>query len=258
MAPAGDQHAYRVTLRYDGRGYFGWQRLQDRATIQGTLERAIEAAFGHRRKVRGASRTDRGAHAEGQVAGFLLPEPLPAEALIQSLNAALPDDIEILDAAPAPMAFHPRESALSKVYTYRIDTREALPKRSRGRVWHHPVDLDLDLMQSALTSIVGKLDFASFATRPRHQQRSTVRTMLAATASADGPRFEIELHADSFLQHMVRNIVRAVVRIGQGELPPEHMTDILAARQRDASRGTAPASGLYLTRIFYDDSDDVG
>ncbi len=245
-------HGYRVVLRYDGRGYYGWQRLRDHPTIQAALERAITRAFGEGAPVIGAGRTDRGAHAEGQVAGFHLSQEVSPEKVIAGLNLHLPADIRVLAADAVPLAFHARTSALGKIYHYRIATRAKLLPEDVGRVWHLPRKaLDVPAMAAAARGLMGAHDFATFATKSRFARGTTVRNLEEASVGHDGEDVVFQFQAESFLYHMVRNVVRALFKVGEGRWTPERVAEILAAHDRAASPGSAPASGLYLMRVIY-------
>lgn len=252
--PEPDLTTYRLTLSYDGRQYFGWQRLRDKPTIQSAVEGAIEAAFGLRSPVQGSGRTDRGAHANGQVATVVLPTGLDAARAMQALNARLADDIRILEFAAAPPGFHARDAASSKTYRYVIWNAPECPAERQGRVWHISGRLDVDAMRAACPAFVGKLDFASFATRPNFKQATTVRHLQYIELSAAAPLIEITMRADGFLYKMVRNIVRAIVKVGEGRTSLAQLKQIIAARDRSAAPGTAPASGLYLEAVAYDEA----
>ncbi len=246
-----DEHAYCAVLQYDGRNFYGWQRLRDHPTIQAELELALEGAFARRVAAVGAGRTDRGAHAEGQVAGFRLSEELPPETVAAALNQRLPPQIRVVEARRVALSFHALTSAVGKRYQYRIDTAEAIASSQAGRVWHLPERVDLAPMQRAARLLLGQQDFASFATKSRFARGSTIRELQEAAVSQRGDTFVFEFRASSFLYHMVRNIVRALVKVGQGRHAPERIAEILAARDRAASPGSAPASGLYLMQVFY-------
>ena len=249
-----DSHltTYRMTLSYDGRPYFGWQRHREHPTIQGLLEGAIESAFGMRSAVQGSGRTDRGAHANGQVATVALAPGLETERALEALNARLPDDIRILEFAEAPPGFHARDAAVSKTYRYVIWNAPACPAAKVGRVWHIPGRLDVAAMRQACPAFLGQLDFASFATRPNFKQATTVRHLQHIDLRAEGPQIEITMRADGFLYKMVRNIVRAIVKVGEGRTSLSQLNQIIAAKNRRAAPGTAPASGLYLDAVAYD------
>lgn len=238
---------YRLTVAYDGRGFFGWQRLKDKATVQGTLEAAVQQAFGERVSVQAAGRTDRGAHAEGQSVGLALAEAVHTDDLVGRLNAALPDSVRVLEATTTDAAAHVRNDAIAKDYEYRISSDPAL----EGRVWLSDRPLDLAAMQAAVGALVGTHDFASFATRPRFAQKSTVCTISHASVAREGGVVFLRFRGDRFLMHMVRNMVRAIVKVGEGRHGPERIGAILKARDRKASPGSAPASGLYLMKVYY-------
>lgn len=246
------QTCYRLTVAYDGRDYFGWQRLGDKPTVQAALEAAVEAAFSERSAVQGAGRTDRGAHAEGQVAGLRLSRRVAAADLVDQLNRVLPAAISALSAAVVPAAFHVRTDATGKDYEYRIANRPELPPKLDRRVWHVPEPLDVAAMRASLGALQGHHDFASFATRPRFEQRSTTCTMTGVDLEAADDLIVLRFSADRFLMHMVRNLVRAIAKVGEGRYRPQQLAEILAARSRAASPGSAPASGLYLMRVHYD------
>lgn len=244
---------YRVTLSYDGSEYFGWQRLKNKPTIQGAVEEAIQHAFSERLAVQGAGRTDRGAHAEGQRAGFALSQSVAPADLVARLSEALPAGIQVRDADIVPATFHVRTDAIGKDYEYRMANRPELA----GRVWLTATDLDLGAMQTAVGALVGTHDYASFATKPRFKQASTVCTLTDVSViqeeSADGGPGTIlfRFSGNRFLMHMVRNMVRAVVKIGEGRHEPESLASVLDAKRRDASPGSAPASGLFLMKVHY-------
>lgn len=249
-----DGHPYSLIVAYDGRAYHGWQRLKEHPTIQGAIEDAIERAFKERTLVQGAGRTDRGAHAEGQCAGFRLSQDIPPEDVHRRLNEELPQDIRIREARRVPATFHARTSATAKRYEYRIANSPEISEELIGRVWHVPGELDVDPMRDAVRLLIGTHDFASFATKPKHRKRSTVcRISDAGVRTEEDRRITFHFQADSFLMHMVRNIVRALVKVGEGRYEAQHIGEILAARQRSASPGSAPASGLYLVRVYYGD-----
>lgn len=245
------EHAYRAVLRYDGRNYYGWQRLRDKPTLQEAVESAVEGAFGQRVAVAAAGRTDRGAHAEGQVISFRLSKHLPAEELADVLAQHLADDIQLIEADNVPLTFHARSSAVAKIYQYRIVSSPKVSPQQEGRVWHLPKRLDVEKMQQAARRLLGQQDFASFATKSRFAKGSTLRDLQEASVNQSDDALVLQFRANSFLYHMVRNMVRALAKVGEGRFSPERISEILAAKDRAASPGSAPASGLYLMRVIY-------
>ncbi len=242
---------YALKIAYDGRAYHGWQRLKDQSTVQGAIEAAVQAASGERVAVAGAGRTDRFAHAEGQVATFRLSEPQELAGLQAGLTEALPGDIELVGFALAADDFHARTSAVGKTYRYDIANVLELPDEYEGRMWHVPEPLNTEPMFGAVATLIGEHDFASFATKSKKSKRPTVCTMHDAQLLVDSGRISLRLTADSFLNHMVRNIVRALVKVGEGRFSTKRIKRILDAKERTASPGTAPAHGLYLEDVAY-------
>lgn len=245
---------YRIDLSYDGRGYYGWQRHDGKPTIQGSLEEAITKCFAIHSAVHGSGRTDRGVHANCQVANAILPDGIDAEEARTSLQQHLPDDIQLLALAPATAEFHARADALAKTYRYVIWNAPECSDEDNGRVWHIPGKLDVEAMRPACRVFEGGHDFASFAKKTNFEQASTYRTIHAIELRHDPAapaRIEISIRADGFLWKMVRNLVRAIVKVGEGRTPVAKLQQILAAKDRLAAPGTAPASGLYLDSVEY-------
>lgn len=242
---------HKITLRYDGRAYFGWQRHGDQPTIQGTVEAALERVVGAPCQVHGAGRTDRGVHAEGQVLNVHLAAALAPDEAVGALNAALPEDIRILAVEPVPDDFHARADACAKVYRYEIWNGADCPAADQGRVWHLREAVDAGAMARACPLLEGRHDFASFVTPSKHEPRSTERHMRRVALATHGQRISITMEADGFLYKMVRNIVRALVKVGEGRSTVADLAAILAKRDRQAAPGTAPASGLYLDLVRY-------
>lgn len=246
---------YKITLSYDGRPFFGWQRHGDKPTVQSTLEQAVTEVFNLRVAVQGSGRTDRGTHAAGQVASVQLPTGLSSGQIKEKLNQALPVEVRIIDVVWAADDFHARDSAIAKHYRYLIWNDRKLPPERAGRVWHIKEPLDLQAMADACSVFVGNLDFASFATKTNFKQKSMCRTVTEVVLTYDLPTITIDICADGFLYKMVRNIVRVLVKVGEGRYSREDLVRILEAKDRQAAPGTAPASGLYLERVFYSSDD---
>jgi tRNA pseudouridine38-40 synthase len=244
---------YRVTLAYDGTDFLGWQ-LQEPGTgrtVQGALEGALgRLAGGARVAVLGAGRTDAGVHALGQVASFDLPRDLPAGELQRALNGLLPGDVRVLDAAPAPAGFHPRKSAVSKVYRYELDGGGVqLPQRRRTAAFV-PWPLDEGAVHAAAALYVGRRDFASLASAGS-SAKTTVRTVTRSEAVFAGAALVYEVEADGFLRKMVRSMVGGLIAAGRGALAVEDLARALEARDRRAWPPPAPACGLTLVRVVY-------
>ncbi len=244
---------YRLDLRYAGEPFYGWQRQTDQLTVQGAIENALTDYLDVMTAVAGSGRTDRGTHALGQVASVTLPTGLDPEVLQEELNQRLAPHIYIERIVGVPEDFHARESATGKQYGYRIWNHQDLPDSQKNKVWYVPEALDVAAMEAVLPYFVGEMDFSSFAKVPNYKRASAVRTISAFTLTRDNHMLYFAITGNGFLYKMVRNIIRAVVKVGEGRYTPERLQEIIAAKSRQASPGTAPASGLYLEKVFYED-----
>jgi tRNA pseudouridine38-40 synthase len=244
---------YRVTLAYDGTDFLGWQlqRPGGGRTVQGVLEEALSRlAGGARVAVVGAGRTDTGVHALGQVTAFDLPRAFPPGELQRALNGLLPGDVRALDAAPAPPGFHPRRSAVSKLYRYELDCGGVQLPQRRRQAGFIPWLLDEAAVQRAAVLYVGRHDFASLASSGG-SVTTTVRTVTRSEAAFRGTTLVYETEAEGFLRKMVRSMVGGLVAAGRGALSPDDLARALEARDRRAWPAPAPACGLTLVRVDY-------
>jgi len=247
---------YRLTLAYDGTDFAGWQaqRAGGARTVQGTLEDALSRlAGGARISVAGAGRTDAGVHALGQVASFALASVWDAADLHRALNAVLPDDVRILDAAECEDEFHARRSATGKLYRYTLDTGPVqLPTRRRF-AGHVPWAFDEGAAQAAAALFVGRHDFASLASSGG-SVKTTVRTVTRSEVRREdggAGTWVYEVEADGFLRKMVRSMVGAIVEAGRGAWTVGRLAEALQARDRRAWPAPAEARGLMLVRVRY-------
>ncbi len=243
-----------LKIAYDGTHYSGWQRQLGEATVQQRLEEALVTIFGTRVVVEGAGRTDAGVHAFGQCAHVVLPRPFPVAQLVPALNGNLPDDIAVRSARAAPDGFHARFCAIGKRYAYRCVTSRIRPAVGRG--YYHWVKrpLDLDAMREGAKFLVGKHDFAAFATNPGYERkRGTVRTIQSLRIARRTWGFDLVVQGDGFLYNMVRAISGTMIDVGTGRLSPQNVGEILASCDRREAGPTAPACGLYLLRVLYPD-----
>lgn len=240
----------KLTIAYDGGSYHGWQRQPDADTIQQQMESALERLTGQKISITGASRTDAGVSALGQVANFLIESPIPTENFAGALNASLPDKIAVCGAEEADDTFDSIRCAKVKLYRYSICTSPIRPVLKIGQCWHYPYRLDAGEMDKAAKLIVGERDFKSFASAADTRQ-SSVRTVTRCDVFAQSDGICIEVEGDGFLYNMVRNITGTLVEVGRGRWGAEKITEIIEAKDRRAAGPLAPAQGLCLVRIDY-------
>ncbi|MCI8814294.1 MAG: tRNA pseudouridine(38-40) synthase TruA [Lachnospiraceae bacterium] len=239
-----------LTVAYDGTRYCGWQIQNNGRTIQGELNRCLQELLGHPVETMGASRTDAGVHALGNVAVFDTDSRIPGEKFSYALNQRLPEDIRIQASQEVAADFHPRYCESEKTYEYRIlNRRFSLPtERLYSYFYHYP--LDLEKMREATSYIIGKHDFASFCGAGA-QVKTTVRLVTGFSVERIGEMVYLRVSGKGFLYNMVRIFVGSLIEIGNGVYPPEHMWEILEARDRAAAGPTAPACGLTLLGIEF-------
>jgi len=244
---------YRVTLAYDGTDFAGFQ-LQRRAggrTVQGAVEEALSRLSGGSRvAVAGSGRTDAGVHALGQVAAFELEREIEPPALQRAMNGLLPRDVRVLDAARAPAGFHPRKSAVSKLYRYVLDCGGVQPPQRARYAGHCPVPLDEAAVRAAAALYVGCQDFVSLASSGS-SATTTVRTVTRSEAVFEAGTLVYETEADGYLRKMVRSMVGGLVAAGRGAASVEGLARALRARDRRGWPAPAAAHGLTLVRVDY-------
>ncbi len=237
-------------VEYDGSAYHGWQTQDGVMTVQERLEQALSRVAAHPVRVHCAGRTDTGVHASGQVIHFESGARRSERNWLLGGNVNLPDDININWVRLVDESFHARFSAISRSYRYRILNRPTRSALWRDRaVWiHHP--LDAGRMHQAAQSLLGTHDFSSYRAIGC-QAKSPVRTITHIAVGRVRDRIDIEVQANAFLHHMVRNIAGVLITIGKGERPVEWAAEVLALRDRTLGGVTAPPQGLYLTSVGY-------
>lgn len=242
----------RLVVEYDGTGLSGWQRQHNAPTVQQHLEEALAKLLAHETTVSGASRTDAGVHARGQVVLFHTERPIPLHGIRRGLNSLLPESIAVHDAAEVADDFHPRFSATGKHYRYTILRAPDRSPRWRDRAWHVRDALDLPAMLAAAGALIGEHDFAAFRAAGC-TARSTIRRIdaIELTGDADGLLI-VDVRGNAFLRNMVRIVVGTLVDVGLGRLTAAQVGEILASKDRTRGGRTAPAHGLELVSVFYD------
>jgi tRNA pseudouridine38-40 synthase len=244
----------KLTLAYDGTDFAGWQIQPAARTVQGTVQSILARITVEPVKLVGSGRTDAGVHALGQVASFETSSRHACEVLSRALNAELPDDIAVLSIEEAPAGFHARGSVLRKRYRYVIHDSGVCDVFARRFCWQLPYALDERAMQRASRLLLGRHDFSSFETAGSERE-SSVRTVFAVDVSrplADRPfEVHVEIEADGFLYNMVRAITGTLVQVGRGVRGEQWVGEALDARNRSAAGPTAPAQGLFLLWVRY-------
>ena len=270
----------KLTIAYDGFDYSGWQVQPGKRTVQGELVEAVSNLFGKRTYVHGASRTDAGVSALGQVGLFETDSPIPTENLAKAITDKLPGDIAVLEAVEEAWGFDLMSSVTSKLYRYTIFTGRARPVLHIRHCWHLPAKLDVKAMSAAAKILVGKKDFKSFASAA-DKRISSVRTIFRCDVTSscvvrDAPCEQVrqgstphatqtqyairntqygwiyvDVEGDGFLYNMVRNIVGTLVDVGVGRWEPDKISEILEAKNRTAAGRLAPPQGLCLMWIRY-------
>lgn len=241
----------KLTIAYDGTNYCGWQVQPNGITVEEVLNKALHKLTGENILVIGASRTDSGVHALGNVAVFDSETTIPPERIAMALNQRLPEDIVIVKSEEVPLDFHPRYCECSKTYEYHIiNTRIPIPTK-RLTNYFVSYQLDFDKMRQAASYLVGEHDFVSFC-NVRTDVENTVRTIYALDIIQNGEEITIRITGNGFLYNMVRIIVGTLIRVGRGFYEPEKVKEILEAKDRKAAAVTAPAHGLMLVKIDYE------
>ena len=241
----------RATISYDGTDFLGYQYQSQGRTVQGVLETAIHRVTQHSTRVVGSGRTDRGVHARGQMIAFHVMWRHNLPDLKRALNAVLPRDVVVLDLDVAPVDWHPRFSALRRHYRYTVLNQRLRSPLDRRYAYQMAQPLNLMLMQTAAQSLVGQHDFASFG-RPT-QGSNTVREIFETDWRQDGAWFIFDVVGNAFLRRMVRCLAGALLKIGADEWPVDRMAEVLAARDRSMAPPPAPACGLCLMNVVYED-----
>lgn len=240
----------KLTVAYDGTNYCGWQIQKNGITVEEVLNKTLSRFFGEEIAVIGASRTDSGVHAMGNVAVFDANVTMPPEKISYAINNLLPDDIRIQKSEEVEADFHPRYCDTRKTYEYRIYNAQFPDPMVRLYslfVYYH---LDEEKMQQAADYLVGEHDFKSFCT-PKEDVENTVRTIHYIKVVREGNMVRIRINGNGFLYNMVRIIVGSLMKVGMGMMPPEQVKEILEARDRTKAGHKAAACGLTLMEIEY-------
>lgn len=244
----------KLVISYDGTNYCGWQLQPGHPTIEAKLNLALSELLGEEIAVIGASRTDSGVHALGNVAVFDTNAAIQAEKICPAVNQRLPKDIRVQSSVEVNSNFHPRRVASLKTYEYRILNRKVALPMERLYTNFIYYDLDVSLMQEAAQYLLGEHDFKSFCS-VKTQAFETIRTIHQLTVNKNGDIITISITGNGFLYNMIRIIAGTLMQIGRGAYPPQKMEVILKGCKRGLAGPTALAIGLTLIKIDFRDSD---
>ena len=240
---------YKLTIEYAGTKYSGWQKQKNARTVQGEIESAIGAVTREKTfEFMGSGRTDAGVHALRQVAHLDVRKPLPAETLRRGINDNLPADIHVLAVDSVPHRFHARHGAVARSYLYQVSRRRSA--FGKPFVWWVKDPLDLDRMRHAAAGFTGMHDFQAFSDDDP-EEKSTDVLVEDISLAEDGDLILIRVGGSHFIWKMVRRMVGVLVEIGKGDLDLDAVHTLLRGRSELPAKLTAPASGLFLERVFY-------
>ncbi len=256
----------KLIIEYDGTSFCGWGKQPGKSTVQASLEEAIELLTGERVKLTGASRTDAGVHASGQVVNFRTRSKVPVEKFPRVLQTALPHDVVVRSAEEVGAEFNARRLAKRKLYSYMIACGDGVPVIARRYVWDIPRHLDILAMKKAAKGLLGRHNFSSFALSDKRRKLvDPFREIYSIKFKVgklnnffgelgepcDSKVIKIEFKGNSFLYKMIRGIVGTLVDVGRGKIDAGSIKNILFAHKRSAAGRTAPAKGLSLVRVDY-------
>jgi tRNA pseudouridine38-40 synthase len=237
-------------IEYDGSAFAGWQFQQHARSVQGDLQQALSRVADHPIELVAAGRTDAGVHALEMVAHFDTTAARPLHAWVLGANANATDEATVLWAHPVPETFHARHDAQARRYVYRILDRRLRPALERQRVCWVRNELDAPRMHDAAQALVGHHDFSSFRAA-ECQSPTPMRDLFEIGVERRGPYVDIQVRANAFLHHMVRNIAGSLILVGRGERPTGWLGDVLRRKDRTRAGPTAPPQGLYFAGAEY-------
>jgi tRNA pseudouridine38-40 synthase len=240
----------KLTIEYDGTAYHGWQSQINARAVQDEVNMAVTRLTGEDIAVIGASRTDQGVHALGQVCNFTTESSIPAEKFAYALNTLLPEDITVKASAEMDESFHSRFSAIAKKYRYLIYNSRHPSALLRHRACHVPLQLEFCAMRKAAGFLLGTHDFSAFRATGGNT-KTAVRTITAVELASREELIEFEITGNGFLYNMVRIIAGTLIYVGQGKLEAGEVPDIIKSCDRKRAGKTAPAHGLYLVEVYY-------
>ncbi|MEW6026201.1 MAG: tRNA pseudouridine(38-40) synthase TruA [Planctomycetota bacterium] len=243
-------HNIKLTIEYDGTNYCGWQTQKGDITVQETITKALTVIVKHKVTLYGASRTDSGVHAKGQIANFLTKSRMTPNQFVRALNSNLPDDIVIRSAKEVDKTFNSRFNTRSKLYRYAILNSPIPSALDRNFYCFVPYRISLARMRKTARYLVGEHNFRAFATKSSAKE-NCVRRIYSIRITKKGDYIYVDIKGNGFLYNMVRTIVGTLLLAAQGKIRPEYIKEILNSQERKKAGPTAPAAGLCLLKINY-------
>ncbi len=240
----------KLTIEYDGKDFYGWQKQPNKLNIQGEIEKAIYNITKEEVDLIGSGRTDAGVHALGQIANFKTNSNISIEKLPLALNSQLKNSIIIKKAEVVDERFHSRYNAKQKTYRYIINNSQCGTAIYRNLEYCFPIELDVEKMKEATKYFEGEHDFKAFKSSGTSGKNS-VRTIYKAIVKKEGERIIIELTGNGFLYNMVRIISGTLLDVGMGKIAPDEIENIIESKDRQKAGKTLPAHGLYLVEVLY-------
>lgn len=242
----------KLVVQYDGTDFCGWAEQPNVRTVHGTLKDSIFRVSGEEVELRGASRTDSGAHARGQVADFASTNPMPPSAWVKALNRALPEDVRIESARFVRPDFHSRFFARGREYRYTLSTLEKVEPHRARFVWASGFELNVSRMQEAASCLLGAHDFRAFA-EEIDGTINCIRELSKVEVKRKGDEVVVTLVGSAFLRGMVRRITGGLFEVGRGKRTVEEFADLLDEQRREKLKWPVvlPAKGLTLWKVLY-------
>lgn len=242
----------KLTLQYDGSNYYGWQKQNDRITVEGQLLKAIKKLTGEDVKISTAGRTDKGVHAYGQVANFFVDDKFSTDNIRRGINSFLScEDIQIIKVEEVDDYFHSRFSAKGKKYEYILNNEKYMHPKYRKYKGNTPYSLDISKIVEGAKILEGTHNFSSFTKNTIEDEVNLVRTINEITVTKTGPDIVFTFDAESFLRNMVRIIVGSLVEVGRGKRDLDWITNALDNHKRKNAGPTISPNGLYLMEVYY-------
>lgn len=247
-----------LKLSYDGAAYHGWQIQSNALSVQEVFQNSLYKVIGERVDIKACSRTDTGVHAREFCLSFKTKCSIPPQRMPMALNHFLPEDISVFSCREVAEDFHARYSCKGKEYVYEIWNERIRNPFLKGHALHYWYRLDEKLLDHAAQHYVGSHSFESFCTVDSREKGDMVRTVKYASVKREGAKVFFTVAADGFLYNMVRIMTGTLLRVAQGKFDSDDIIKIINAKDRELAGPTAPACGLYLNKVFYDDTKIQG